>query len=305
MGVFANLPDVMCMDMKRKGSRWYSNCRLDGSVSTRWDKLNCRLVDRGVQLLEQGGESMTLWGWLLAYGGCETNKDVVDVLLGYQGAITNNGWMIEKDEPLRYVQKKRVFDSVVFRQTHGNGLSLWLEGLFGKDRVKDALDLYLVGAEPEGLCVFWNIDSLQKVCHDKGMAYMDDGHRDKSRMPLRYWRKKDGYTGRCLFGEHLLGKDVAKKVYVVESEKTAILSHLFFGDGCWLATGGQSAVDSLKTPKNAIFLPDVDSYDYWSEKYGSENVIKWWEYFEGYDPSPKDDIGDYIVWKMMKYAKNA
>ena len=42
--------------------------------------------------------------------------------------------MIEKDELLRYVQKKRVFDSVVFRQTHGNGLpSLWPgRSFFGK-----------------------------------------------------------------------------------------------------------------------------------------------------------------------------
>ena len=297
-GVFCNLPEIMGMEMKRKGSRWYSYNRMDGSRTQRWDKLSCRLVDRGVQIMEQGATGITLWNWLLTYGGCATNSEVFNVLKGYQRASSHTGWIREEEKPRRHVDMSRVYESVRFRQTHGSSFSLWLEGLFGKKRVNDILDMYMVGAEPEGLCVFWNINSQFKTCHDKGMIYRDDGRRDKSTQILRYWKKKDGYSDHCFFGEHLLGENTDERIFVVESEKTAVLSRLFFGRGCWLATGGKNAITGLKMPKNATLLPDVDSYDFWCEKFPSSSVVKWWEKYSEYPCGEKDDIGDYVIWRL-------
>jgi len=57
-------------------------------------------------------------------------------------------------------------------------------------------------------------------------------------------------------------------IAVVESEKTAIISSLFYPDKIWVATGGISnfkLIEALKG-RNVILYPDSGCYEIWRDK---------------------------------------
>lgn len=77
---------------------------------------------------------------------------------------------------------------------------------------------------------------------------------------------KNWTVTQCLFGEHLLSKYPAKKVALVESEKTAIICSAFLPQYIWIATGGKSQLnDRIKVLKgrNVIAFPDRDAISAW------------------------------------------
>ena len=129
------------------------------------------------------------------------------------------------------------------------------------------------------------------------MSYLPNGSRsrEKSGAPMRFYRKSAGYNGSCFFGSHLLRED--KKVYVVESEKTAIMLSCLLRDGVTvLATGCKNTISRATINPGWILIPDVDAYSLWSK---AGQAIKWWELLE-YSANDKDDIADYIKYGISR-----
>jgi hypothetical protein len=79
---------------------------------------------------------------------------------------------------------------------------------------------------------------------------------------------KEGFIYvQCLFGENLIyGNN--HTIAVVESEKTAIISSLYYPDKIWVATGGIGnfkLIEALKG-RNVILYPDTGCYEIWRDK---------------------------------------
>lgn len=100
------------------------------------------------------------------------------------------------------------------------------------------------------------------------------GKRVKEPFNHIYWvhkalKKPDFELQQCLFGEHLL-RDKNKPVAIVESEKTAIISSVYFPQFIWLASGSltnlnESKCNILRGRKVTLF-PDLNCYEKWSIK---------------------------------------
>ena len=306
--VFQCIPEIMGMPFELRGNKWYAARYIDGKYCPRRDKLMVRMVDEdGIQIIEQGGPAMSLWAWMQEYGGCSGPKEAKQRLLAITPAKYVVTDTIDAKVEYKYVPKEFLEKSYERRLHVKDPLSMFLHSLFGDTRAEFVLKMYKVGCETRTwrdkdgnlqrntLTTFWFIDSEGNVCHDKLMLYKPDGHRDHAYGGNRHMRLRDGYGFRCLFGAHLLaGKQPEDKVYVVESEKTAIIARLFYGKGIWLASGGLNNLKKKHTGGDWVLLPDKDAFDEWSEKFPGQ-CVKWWESFEGYEPGPKDDIADYIL----------
>lgn len=306
--IFEILPNIMGIPMKRRAGKWIANRYMDGSYSPRPDKMVCRKLDDGIQILEQGGDATTLFSWLLKYGGYKTNKDVYEALRHRSAINIIVPDKIQQHEDGLYVRGDVLDKSLSDRIMRPDNLTKWLRALFGSGNTEHALAKYRVGRatrrRPEGGYIdstqFWYINKDGLICHDKTMVYNPDGHRDHKHCANRYNRIAMGYTNRCLFGEHLLkDKKDEERVFLVESEKTAIMCYLFFKKGIWLACGGKSYLRKSKTERDWTILADVGAWKEW-------NTIKpfqcprWWESYPEYDFTETDDIGDYIEWIQKK-----
>ena len=119
-----------------------------------------------------------------------------------------------------------------------------------RDRISEALWLYCIGGWRDGRTVFWMIDQNGIPRAAKLMQYKADGHRDKSRNPGWIYNQ-EGCRQICkpdeheilkpLFGMHLLNRYKKATVKIVESEKTALLMAIAYGNHSgqvWMACGG-------------------------------------------------------------------
>lgn len=298
--VWTNIPEIMGMpDLRLVGSKWYGPYYMNGDRhATRNDKIvvsRGRRGDGAILVLEQGGESTTLWSWMIDYGGVDP-KSVRGILCGAEMRQVIQTEQ-EYTGPSRYVDWWRYVDQ-------GGTVFVWTDpffeflcGIYPRERVIEAFKKYHVTTGLKHFRTgvsgtrFWYFDRKGRICHDKTMFYGPDGHRLHDCPPMRMFKRKYGYTHNCLFGEDSIGRGSIK---VVESEKTAILGYLEFG-GNWVACGGKNGLACLEgLDKNRIWLcPDVDAAEEWA-KYG--RVWNWWERC-GVDVGEKWDIGDYILSK--------
>jgi hypothetical protein len=304
--VFTGLPEIMGIPMKMFQGKWYASRKIDGSYSMRWDKLVCRMVDDGIQVLEQGGETMTLFNWMIKYGGCRdrfaAKMRLIECGAGYLPMPEYKG----EDVETRYVLQRNVDLSVEARlQTHDN-LTMWLKSIFDPGSVETVLRMYQVGVGRRyvagayrNMTQFWYIDSQRRVLHDKLMLYRPDGHRDREIAPGRMFKKSKGYNSYGLFGEHLIPTHGGGNVYVVESEKTALLGALYYGKGLWLACGGKNNLRACGVKEGWKILPDVDAFKTWKNLFGGA-CIEWWSGYKGVEIGEKWDIGDLIVERLIK-----
>lgn len=282
--IFELLPSITGLPLVRRGSQWTGACRLDGSPHGRWDKVVCSIYNDKVWLLEQGGNSLSIIDWLIEYGGVGSVADAFSVLRRCAGVEV----VVRPAPPLPPV--KYIWPSVLYREKLNIGvvedeLFRFLCTYFSRESVMYVYNRYNV--TPDGLwTVFWNVDSKGRVCKDKRILYGSDGRRSKTEKASSHYRKSDGFRARCLFG-------VQSAVRVVESEKTAICCALYFG-GDWLATGGKNMTTLIG--EHHILYPDADAYKDWNERFPGQ-CKKWWEEF-GYKPGKKDDIADYIFYKL-------
>lgn len=195
-----------------------------------------------------------------------------------------------------------------------------------RDRISEALWLYCIGGWRDGRTVFWMIDQNGIPRAAKLMQYKADGHRDKSRNPGWIYNQ-DGCREICrpdehevlkpLFGMHLLNRYKKATVKIVESEKTALLMAIAYGNHAgqvWMACGGLENLnrDKLKPiieqKRDIILYPDRDGIDKWKAK--AENlhydrvtvdckpVTEWWKPEDG----EKADIADVVI-RMINNSK--
>jgi hypothetical protein len=179
-----------------------------------------------------------------------------------------------------------VLNSMKYFNLEDNDLLCFLVGLFGKERVERAKEEYLIGTSKQypRAAVFWYV-SLQfnnrPVVHfGKIMKYNPEtGKRLKeanSVGSVNRMIKDDRPINPSLFGVHLAQRNTTAPVYVVESEKTAIIASLFYPSAVWVATG---SLQNLKPSRfhaianrEIVLIPDSGGYKYWHDKSKSEFV---------------------------------
>lgn len=194
-------------------------------------------------------------------------------------------------------------------------------------RIDSVLKDYHVGTDRWGRTIFWQIDEQQRVRTGKMMLYQPNGHRDKDTPRNFDWvhsslfrNPKSAYSADeydakpCLFGLHLLDKyklsNIQQDICIVESEKTALLMAIAYGNSCnqvWMACGGlenlnrQKLITIIAQRRNIRLYPDRDAIDRWKIKaeqlnynrliVATEPVTKWWQPEDG----DKADIADVVV----------
>lgn len=290
--VFLNIPSITTLPFQFHSNVWKGGFYIDGTKhATRTDKTVVYMRDECVFIHENGGESLSLWDWLLKYGGCSDDAQVKAVLESF-----SNQNYVEYKEPekveARYVDNE--YAARLSKRYFGTLFNFLLSYVDGK-RLREVWRMYEVGVIYD-TAIFWYRNAENLLCHDVRIDYTTDGHRDKNKPPRRLFTGKNGYTNECLFGDHI--HDVGKKVIVVESEKTAIIGACFYPKFKWVATGGGDKVYLCKD-KGYIMAPDFEQpyIEKWSQ-YGQV-----WEWWKGSEVNEKEDVGDLIL-RNEKTSKN-
>lgn len=156
----------------------------------------------------------------------------------------------------------------------------------GGDALAAHLRQWNVGTDSDGRTVWHYIDRKGRHVSAKGMIYGPNGKRNKD-VPARFGVKiggrylaltRDNGYQTCLYGEHLLAEgagmidyrtntakryDRSTPVFVVESEKSAVLGSFLFPDYVWIATGGTSGITESKAEalsrRRVVILMDTDA----------------------------------------------
>lgn len=195
-----------------------------------------------------------------------------------------------------------------------------------RDRIDGVLADYYIGHSKTGHTMFWQIDERNIVRTGKMMLYKTDGHRDKDARYSFDWMhaalyrdQRNDYSADktdvkpCLFGLHLIDRYKTRdrqQVCIVESEKTAILMAIAYGNNptqVWMACGGIENLNREKLQpiidrkRDIILYPDRDGINKWMAK--AENlrydkvmvdtkpVTEWWKPEDG----EKADIADVVL----------
>ena len=216
-----------------------------------------------------------------------------------------------------------------------------------RKRIDGVLNEYAVGCSKQGMTVFWQMDEKGWLRTGKMMRYREDGHRDKSQGYNFDWihsalsRTKKIYDQEgnivsegplphpdlfdpekqevkpTFFGMHLLNHYPHAEIHLVESEKTAILMAIAYGNHqrqLWIACGGLEMLTRERLQPiidrrlRVVLYPDRDGIDKWKIKaeqlhyerlsVNDEPVTKWWTEADG----PKADIADVVV-RMVNNSK--
>ena len=221
-------------------------------------------------------------------------------------------------------------------------------------RIIPTLMDYHVGHGRNGHTIFWQLDEAGNIRTGKMMKYRTDGHRDKTATWNFDWihstlergipqRDDHGQIMRDEHGDVIYDSTVFRNIYdpdrqearltffgmhltqqyrratikLVESEKTAVLMAIAYGNNpqdLWMACGGLEMLtrERLKPlidqGRNIVLYPDRDGIDKWRKKVDSigydrmmidtDPVLKWWRPEDG----PKADIAD-VVLRMINNSK--
>ena len=216
-----------------------------------------------------------------------------------------------------------------------------------RKRVEEVLNYYCVGHSKNGHTIFWQLDEKGQLRTGKMMKYYPPGHpkfghRDKEAKwnfdwihatLSRHWdAERQEMTDEppypyphlydpskqephiTFFGMHLLNKwkrkDMEQTVRIVESEKTALLMAIAYGNHAkqvWIACGGMEMLTRerlqpiIDQRRRVILYPDRDGIDKWKIKaeqlhydrltIDTTPVTKWWKPQDG----EKADIADVVI----------
>lgn len=196
-------------------------------------------------------------------------------------------------------------------------------------RILKVLEEYRIGHSRWGFTVFWQIDKEGRVRTGKMMKYKTDGHRDKesqynfdwvhSLMNRQHLIDTDKVEVKpCLFGLHLLDKYKGADVCIVESEKTAIIMAIAYGNHVkqvWMACGGIQNISKeklapiMKEGRRIVLYPDRDGVKEWEKKaheldylnitVDARPVREWWQPCDG----EKADIADVVVRSIKEHQR--
>lgn len=210
-------------------------------------------------------------------------------------------------------------------------------------RLAENIYNYHVGHGKNGHTIFWQIDESGKVRTGKMMKYYPEGHpkfghRDKESSwnfdfihssLSRHWDEEHGVMTDeppypyphlydpdkqepvlTFFGIHLLNRYPKATVNIVESEKTAILMAIAYGNHAtqvWMACGGLEMLSRermkpiIDQGRKVVLYPDRDGIAKWKAKakqigydqihVDTDPVLKWWKEQDG----DKADIADVVV----------
>ena len=193
-----------------------------------------------------------------------------------------------------------------------------------RKRISEVLNDYHVGHGKNGHTIFWQIDELGEVRTGKMMKYKSDGHRDREAswnfdfihsalfrdQRLTQWNEDKQEAQLTFFGMHLLNRYPNATVNIVESEKTALLMAIAYGNHAtqvWMACGGLEMLSRerlapiISQGRQIVLFPDRDGIDKWKAKARQLDyprlmidcipVQKWWKPEDG----EKADIADVVV----------
>ena len=207
-----------------------------------------------------------------------------------------------------------------------------------RSRIDNVLNEYNVGHGKNGHTIFWQIDQDGNLRTGKMMKYKPDGHRDKvsawnfdwihSTLSRHWDAEKHEMTDEppypypqlydpdkqepCLtfFGMKLLNSYPNATINIVESEKTAVLMAIAYGNHVkqvWMACGGLEMLSRermkpiIDQGRKVVLYPDRDGIAKWKAKakqigydqihVDTDPVLKWWCDRDG----DKADIADVVV----------
>ena len=194
-----------------------------------------------------------------------------------ESPITTKVQNIAQDVPPSFIDASIMQQSL--KQYDTNPLYTFLTRTIGKENTDKLFALYKVGTSRKwnGATVFWQIDNQGKVRSGKIMLYdANTGRRVKEPHAHVCWvhselKKQEFKLQQCFFGEHLLILYPDKRIFIVESEKTALIAALFIPDGLWIATGGKNGCFNAQAVKvlsgrDVILMPDLGATSEWQEK---------------------------------------
>lgn len=285
---FEQVPNIMGLDLTRKrNDMWWGGYYLTGEKhSYRRDKMKISIYNGDIWVHEEGGLSQSLATWLVNNGRASDYREAYRILDCKDKPLDVQRFFEKRKVTTNYVPRS-VVDAMSQLDLRRCPLFRWMCTLFPEKRVREVWQMYNVTTDSKGLACFWYTDADGRICHDKRVAYKENGHRDKTFGGTREYRTADGYTARPYFGAHLVNDEC---VNVVESEKSALLGTLAYG-GVWLATGGKG---NLKDVSNAKLYPDYDAREEWERK---GLVVEWWKNWDEVDTT--SDIGDKIEWDIL------
>lgn len=279
-----------------------------------------------------GGDAISFVRKLKNIGFVEAVKiiaEIANIPIEYNGSIPkirkSVSWqepkkVFKEKEPTSYIDKL-VLDNSTSSYTTNNFL-VYLSNLFGKDIANELKNKYHIGGsnfifrKPElkdyksdaGATVFWQIDVSKNIRTGKIMLYDKiTGRRIKEPFNHVFWEHKNAkYSNynleQCLFGEHLITEYPNKRVAIVESEKTAIISSVYFPSLNWIATGGLSNINPDKfeilNGKDVFLFPDNGAYEIWKSKLnvlGKKSRLIISKVLENEAIVPKSDLADYLI----------
>lgn len=293
-----NVPRLLGMELAAKGHQLEGGYYLNGDRHAyRNDKLKVFIGNGSIWISEEGGRCVSLPQWLIEFGGAADFKDALRIINGQPQAIEWNREFRERVSPKVQHVSPDVLDAARQYPLEKCNLFRWMCGMFPEERVREAWETYNVTTDSHGNAVFWYVNQEGKILYDKRIYYKSDGHRDKEFFPGRLYRVADGYSGKCYFGACL--PDDGKKAFVCESEKSAVMGHLFYGRR-FLATGGKANLRDVD--RRMLLLPDMDARREWEEK---GEVWPWWEKAGmPMEQIPEHwDIGDLIAYRMLHNRK--
>lgn len=216
------------------------------------------------------------------YGRCDREINCGYFLNPYEDGFADveaidwreTGHQPPKSSPADYIPHE-VFKASL--KAYGkNRFISYLRTLFDNEIVMQLIDKYHIGSSKHwlGSTVFWQIDQQGNIRTGKVMLYDDSGHRVKKPYSHITWAHSllfDDYNlEQCLFGEHLLTDDKSIPVAIVESEKTAIISSVYFPEFIWLATGAKSNLKPERCKSlmgcRVVLFSDLSAYNDWEKK---------------------------------------
>lgn len=214
------------------------------------------------------------------------------------------------------------------QHTENNVMCNWINSLpWGnaqRARIAGVFKEYHIGTSKDGHTIFWQIDNQMRVRTGKMMLYNSDGHRNKTAShnfdwihSMLYrdrrhpeWSEEKQEMKQTLFGMHLLNAYPMATINIVESEKTAIVMAIAYGNTAtqlWMACGGVENLTSkrlmplIEQNRRIVVFPDRDGIEKWKEKLSQLNYNKasvnvqavkdWWIEADG----EKADIADVVV----------
>ena len=311
---------------QRYGDRMQTRFRPDGTDSGRADKVTLRFRPEGLYLSYNGDSYCSTYiRSLLKKRFGEEWINTIKGLYNIDTAFAEycEAYYKQRTEGTRKATDERNPDTIpeniivpTYDTNRQDTLRDYLSGVFGKDAVLRAWELYGVGTNIEAWTIFWLYDKEGRCRGGKRMMYLPDGHRSKGKNGIvachsdliKYGKlPKEWKFSSCLFGEHLLKQYPEKVVGVVESEKTAIICSIVYPSSIWIATAGQKInldrVNSVLRGRKVVLFPDADSIKIWQEKFDSVpgftvNTITHDYFLKNGENWAKCDLGDILIYDL-------